>query len=621
MTGDPVAAPTRPFAPALATLAALVLGAAVMTASAVLANNTVRLLMSIGVVAVGVAVFVLGRRPGGFGRPVLRGAGTGLVAYGTHLFAIALTVATDLLRTSGPGLIALVLYGLPAIVALALATTGMRVWTGAAGVLVPSAGALLVGLMTDGRTVVAILMLVLTVVLTAVVVAAPAGAAWGDLAGAAAGTAAAYAYGGGVATIGALVQLRVPTADVVDGYWGLPPDGVLTVCGYGAVLAATVLLMVAAVRRDPATGLLAAAVGISGFPGPGEPFVWVPLVVFAVALVALRVPAVRAALAAVPAVLRERRPSGATAAAACAVVAGGALVVFAWRGLGELDVSWRLTGVLTAVALLVAGALAYFLPGAPGAALAVVALAATALTRPWAHLLLGGPDEPGTGVLGLVELATTVAVGWALVRRHSRPTVWAAAAYLLLSVLPDVLAPLLGLAGDQSPEPTGHAVVLLLPLVLVGLLAGALAWWDRAPARCHAVGAVVLAAALLLPLKVTTATARQDMWVDQRTSPLDALTPTDGWYSASHLGAGGAVTAVILTLVGLALALVMSVARRPATPLAVAGVLLVFTTLPLALNRLVDAGADVEVFASALFVAAGALAVAAVFAERAARHG
>jgi hypothetical protein len=594
MTGDPEAAATTATTPpavlfgrATVVLAALVLAAAALSWFGTEVTEPTGWVIAVVVMVLGVAVFVAARRPGPLGAALLRGAGGGLAVLGVHLFATALMVSISLGPGADRALLVLVLFGLPALATVLLAATGSRVWAGAAGILVVTVAVSVVGALLDDQSDLAIPVLLVAVVLTAVAVLAPAGAAWAGLVGAAAATATTHAAGAGFSMVGAFVLQQLPV-DLGDGLPGQPATWVQVVCAFGGLLLAAVLVLLATVRRDPATGLVAASVLVlpSGVVLSADadwwPFVWVPLLVLLVALAGLRLPAVRATLANVPAVLRERGPSGATAAAACAAVGGAAVVVFAVHGLDELGLSWTLTGVLAAVLLLVACALAYFLPGAAGAALAVVALVGLFLARPWANILLSAPTEPGTGVLGMIELATVVVAGWTLCGRHSRPGVWAAATYLMLGTLPDVLAPLFGLTGDRSPEPTGHAMVLVLPLVLLGLPAAIMAW-GHAAARWQAVGAVVVGATLVLPLRLNIAIATQgDGHIRAPlTGPIDPLAPTDLLGSSAHLDSESS-SAVLFTALFLAAVSVLSVVRRLSTPLVVVVALAVLKLWPMA---------------------------------------
>lgn len=325
---------------------------------------------------------------------VERSVGTGLVAFGAGL--LVSTVDADLPR-----------YGLLALVLLGLALTGIRVWLSGAGALAALA---LAAVLPDG------VLVALAALLALVVVVAPARAWWGDLAGAAAS-----------------VAILVPASPV-------------------AALIAAVLLMVAVVRRDLVTGLLAATV--LAVPEPG--YAWPLAGIVVVALVAIRVPRVRAAVTRVPA-LRGTRPAYAVAGAA--VVAAGGLVGIA------LQLPF---GSLTLVVVLIAGALGHWLPVPAGPALAVVALVGLGLARPWADLA----DLPALDVV-------TALGAWPLLRRHPLPSVFAATAYLVVRVLPPVL----------GPDPV---VAYLLPVVVVGGLAAVLAARRASVPVGQAMGAVLL---------------------------------------------------------------------------------------------------------------------------------
>lgn len=276
------------------------------------------------------------------------------------------------------------------LVLLGLALTGTRVWLSGAGV-----AAALTVVVPDG--------VIVAGVLAVVVVFAPARAWWGDLGGAAAGT--------------FLVAQHSLAAAAI----------------------AAVLLMTAAVRRDLVTGLLAAAVFV--VPAPVQ--AWPLAVVVVVALVAIRMPGVRAVFTRVPA-LRGTRPAHAVAGAA--VVAAGGLV-----GVALQLPSWW----LVLVTVLLAGALGHWLPLPAGPALAVVAMVGLGIVRPFPVLDL-------VLVLGAVPL----------LRRHPTPAVFAAAAFLVVRVMPWV-----------------PSVVTFLA---VGAVAAVLAFLRATAPAGQAMGAVVL---------------------------------------------------------------------------------------------------------------------------------
>ena len=249
---------TRSFAPLLVVAAAFVFGGAVVLGFSALDHDLARVLVAVAVAAVGAGVALLPDAD-------VVTVGTGLVAVGAGLLGTMGT--TDPVR-----------YGLPALVLLALAATGPRIWLSGAGVLIALA-------LPDG--------LVLAVVLTLVVVFASERASWGDLAGAAAGVA----------------LLAQPSVVAAAG--------------------AAVLLMIAVVRRDLVAGLLAAAV--LAVPEPAH--AWPLAAIVVLALVAIRVPRVRDLATRLPA-LRGTRPVHATAGAA--VVAASGLVGIAV----QLEIGW-----------------------------------------------------------------------------------------------------------------------------------------------------------------------------------------------------------------------------------------------------------------------------------------
>jgi hypothetical protein len=569
---------------AFAVSAGLVFGAAVLLAFRTLPEGGVQVLVAIGVAAGGLGLVLL---PGG--PPARRAVGGGLLVFGALLLAGALLVAMGTVIVVLPGIVVTLLgNGLVTLALLGLAATGARVWVAGAGVfLAMTTVAVLLGLPVD-RGVVAVVVLVLAVPLTAVVAASPAGSTRGDLAGAAAATTVTFAYGAGTSPVASFLPLAWFTYD------GGQPQAAGALVRACALLVVVVLVVLAALRRDPATGFLAALVFV--VPA-GDAVLAAPLALAAaVALLALRLPAVRAALARVPAASREDPPSGALTAACAAAVAAAALVAIALVALPDRP----LTGVLALVAVAVAGALAHFLPAPAGAALAVVALVGLALTRPW-HLLaadaLAGPSA----------LVTAAAAIWPLTRRHPTPAVVAAAAYLLLTTLPR-LAVL-----DDAP-----LVVLLLPLVLLGVPAAVFALHPRTAdgtrAAAQAAGAVVLGAAILVPWEL----AHRFAVGEPTGEAFDPLTPTDAWGAASHVRDHGQAAAVVLVLLALAFALAVATARRPSMPLAVAAALGTYSAVDVA-GVLV--GEPAGAIAPALVVAAAALAAAAWFAHRRAAAG
>lgn len=423
----------------LVVAAAFVFGAAVVLGFSSLEDRPAQVLVAVAVAAVGVGVAFLPDTD--------LVVGTGLVALGAGLFGSI--ASTDALR-----------YGLPALVLLALAATGPRVWLSGAGALVALA-------LPDS--------LVLAVVLTLVVLVAPERAWWGDLAAAA-------------AAVAALTEVSVAVA--------------------------AVLLMIAVVRRDLVTGLLAAAALV--VPAPAH--VWPLAVIIVVALVAIRVPRVRAVVTRLPA-LRHTRP--AHAAAGAAAVAASGLVAIAL----QLQVGW-----LTLVAVLVAGALGHWLPAPAGPALAVVALVGLGVEQPY-------------------FLFALVAVP--LLIRHPVAPVFAATAFLVLRVSP------------LDPFAT---------ILIIGAVAAVLAFGRKTAPAGQAMGAVVLGAVVLgdarpAALVLVLALAVSTGW--RPSAPL-AVTAAFAGYVTMTLVAGtvtadGAVTAALLVAAAALVVAAVFAARRHAS--------------------------------------------------------
>jgi hypothetical protein len=598
MTGD---LRTLPAAP----IAALLFGAAGMTALVAVPEGVATLLVAVVVAIVGVAVAAI---------PAVRGAGVWLTVLGAHLVGLAAPSVTGAPAAEPVRyLVYLLALGLPLIVMVAFAVRDMLAPATGAGLLLPMVALqvreislLDVSAASRNATAMAVGMLVGAVLLTVVVVAAPARAWWGHLAGAAAATSATVAFGMGNSPIVALLTFQWPLVGVPGM---APTPGWQVVIMTGALAVAAVLVPLAAVRRDLVTGLVAATVFVSPVtdavvlavveqpaPAPTHLALAAPLaVVTLLALVAVRMPAARAALASVPAALRGRTLSSATTAACAAAVAACALVAFTVQALPALGVGGRTQGALILAGLLVAGALAHFLPAPAGAAAGVVTLVGFTVAQPWVRLL-GSP----TGVSVLVDVVTAVVVVWVLVERHPRADVFAAAAYLVLGTLARLFGWVVGPSAGQA------LVVLLLPLLVVGLPAAVLAWRDRFTPVAQAVGAVVLGAAVYLPLKqVVLAFVPRE----RNVGPFDPFVPTDAMGATQHLREFGWPA---LVLGALALVLVASVARRPSTPLAVTAALLVFCVGRVA-GSLVT---DVAVLAWVLGVLAVASAAVAWFTVR-----
>jgi hypothetical protein len=413
-----------------------------------------------------------------------------------------------------------------------------------------------------------------------VVLRAPAESAWGNLAAAAGAMAAGYAFGAGSSPFGTLGAGQAGTQTVDPNPAGALDGAVGDVILALALIVAAVLVLVAVLRRDVAGGILAGSVFtvIPIFAGAerldfATPWVGtgVAALVVVAALAAARLPAVRAGFARL---IAAARSAGAPAAAACGAVIAVALVVFVVQTLPLFDVEPWVQGVLGLVLLLVAGALAYALPGTAGAAAAVAVLVGLQLFSLWPRLLWAFWEGQRVGYVlsGILGFVTAVAAAWLFTARHRRVAVTAAAAYVLAGSLAAFIGALAA-GGEFDPHAAGSTVAvvaLVLPLFLIGVAAAIAAWGTRFVAHGQAVGAVVLAAGGFLPMKVLLS---EVIDTSGRTEAalqhgLRALTPTDADLAWAVRETTTPVIIAMVVMVVLALVLAASVARRPSAALA-----------------------------------------------------
>ena len=316
--------PLAPVAAVVVVLAALLAGAGAVAVSSVLTADWPRVLLAVVLVLAGWWVTRLAHGPAGaaLGRPVLRGIGTSFGVLGAYLGGLALLTMT-LSATGPPSTIAVILlmYGVPALALLAVAATGLRAWTAGAGAVLPMVAVLLLFEAGVGAGQVSVTMLAVAVVLAVVVVRSPVRSALGDLASAAAAMATSFAFGAGASPFGSLGATQ--TAGRAPQVTGGELSGVaLGVVAGGALLVASVLVIMAVLRHDLAGGFLAASVFVmppvmmsavldpTG-AWPTEVVVAVtavPALAAVVALLAIRVRAVRQALVRIPAALRPPAP-------------------------------------------------------------------------------------------------------------------------------------------------------------------------------------------------------------------------------------------------------------------------------------------------------------------------
>jgi hypothetical protein len=708
---EPADRPRTPIAAAVVVVAALLAGAGALGASSVLSSDPVRLALAVALVVVGVGLTRLGRDPHhpltlALGSSVLRGVGTSYGVLGAYLGGLALLTASlpDGPVFAGddtgpsPIVVILMVYGIPALALLAVATTGMRAWTAAAGAVLPMVTVLLMANAGAGAAAVSVTMLAAGALLAVVVVRAPRESAWGDLASAAAAMATSFAFGAGTSPFGSLGATQLAGAQG-ESPGGTLPEAALVVVVSGSLLVAAVLLLVAVLRKDLAGGVLVGSIfamppvllstwlpaGSRWPAGALVAQVGVPVLVVLLAILAIRLPRFRDALVAAiraarparspeptgaraeapdtdasdspsPATESDRpdggwfkasdtdpeaasdlrqdgagersrgdratgrvpspwprnpRPpgaAGALAAASCAVVVVTAAVVFVVAAVPVFGWDPRAQGALTLLALVVAGALGYWLPRTPGAAASVVALLGLGLASPWARLLTGawaGASLTERVLTGVLDLGSAAALAWFLLRRHPRPGVFAAAAYTFAAATAAFLGALLlnadYLATNSPPFDSELAPVAIIaaPLLLIGL-AAVVAVFRGQVATGQAVGAVVLAAGGFLPLKILVGEFAQGGadglaagYALQTT--LNPFTPTD-WLQTSYAlrEVTGPALAAVIAMVLLALLLAVSLGTRPSAPLAAAVALVLLAAVQSSLLTVLSSGSTDE---------------------------
>jgi hypothetical protein len=331
------APPDRPLAPvasAFVVLAGLLAGAGALAVSSVLSSDLLRLVIALVFVVGGVWVVRPARDPEqpltlAIGAHVLRGIGTAYVLLGAYLGGLALLTASIpdspvlVGEPAGPSptFVILMVYGIPALALLALATIGMRAWAAAAGALLPMIAVLLMAQGGAGTAVVSVTMLVVGAVLAVVVIRTAADSTWGNLASAAGAMATSFAFGAGTSPFGTLGATQLAGA-TGTGPAGRLSAGALIVVLAGALLVAAVLLLVAVARRDVAGGVLAGSIFTmppillstwlpAGSRWPVEAIIaltGVPVLVALTAALAIRLPRLREAIvAALP--RNERTPA------------------------------------------------------------------------------------------------------------------------------------------------------------------------------------------------------------------------------------------------------------------------------------------------------------------------
>lgn len=570
---------------------ALLTGAGAIALSAAFTVDVLRLLVAAVLVVAGWAIYQRGTNrehpvTRALGHWTLRGIGGSLAVLGAYLTGLAaLTMAASggLFDDAESGVVlvvVLLVYGIPALALLVLATTGTRAWTAGAGAIGTMLVVLVMLAANASAAAVSITMLVAAIVLAVVVLRAPAESVWGNVAAAAGAMAAGYAFGAGTSPFGTVGAGQAGTRVVDANPAGALDGAVGAVVLALALIVTAVLVLVAVLRRDVAGGILAGSVftTIPFFAGPSTMIgttrwvgVGVVALVVVAALVAARLPGMRVRLTAL---IAAARSAGAPAAAACGAVIAVALVVFVVQTVPLFFFELWVQGLIGLALLLLAAALAYALPGTAGTAAAVAVLVGLQLFPVWPRLLLVVWEGSRVGhvlsaVLGFV---TAVAVAWLFMARHRRVAVYAAAAYLLAGSAAYLLGALAaGAEIDPSDDGATVAVVaMVLPLFLIGVAAAVAVRSTRFVAYGQAVGAVVLAAGGFLPVKALLSEVidtGDGMAGFALQNGLRALTPTDAGLAWAVRETTAAVIIAMVVMVVLALVLAASVARRPSAAL------------------------------------------------------
>ncbi|OLF10102.1 hypothetical protein BLA60_16735 [Actinophytocola xinjiangensis] len=298
----------------VAVLAAFVVGVGALGGSSVMSSPVPRVVVALLLLVAGWPVLRPARDPAhpltrAVGAPVLRGIGSSLVVLGGYLLGMAMLTAVVAEPVTSVFLFVLLVYGCPALTLVVVAaSTGMRAWAVGAGALLPMLLVLLLIAVDVTATAVSVTTLVLALVLTAVVVRSDPAAVWSSAASVAAAMSASFAFGAGSSPFGSLGTTQFGgAADPAAVDQTVGPQLVAAL----ALLTGAFLLILAVLRRDLPTGILAATTFATPpvFLRQDQSFAtWqsnttivvlvVPVVLAVIALVALRVHSVRRALTA-----------------------------------------------------------------------------------------------------------------------------------------------------------------------------------------------------------------------------------------------------------------------------------------------------------------------------------
>ncbi|WP_054050015.1 hypothetical protein [Alloactinosynnema sp. L-07] len=455
-----------------------------------------RFVLVLAVIVVGGILFGSADRHGGrlaevLGRGVVRGIGGGAVFLGCYLAGpLLVDMAARSESPPSPSQLILLTF-LPPLVALTmLAAKRSRAASVGVGMVVSTVVLMLLVLGGVGPATTALSLLSLSIV--AAVVAVSSTSALSVTASAAGAMAATAAVGAGVLPLAAFTG-----NDAVDIATAAYNPGMRVLIATAGLLLAALFGAVAWLRRDAAGGVIAGSAliippvavfdPVASTPVAG--FLVVPVLAGAVVVAGLTLPAARALADRVAGALR---PGGATSARALLAAGGLAVLVFAAEPLPLLGFGKRVEGIVVLVLLVAVTGLAARLTGPSGALLAGATLIAWSAASPWFRLIVDtfGPEDGPYGRIELrtgIGLAVALLVCWVLIRAHRHPGVVAAAAYLLLGQLGNLVWTV------TYDGETAAVWTMAVPLLLLGLPAAVIALLRR-NAAAQAVAALTLAA-------------------------------------------------------------------------------------------------------------------------------
>ncbi|HVV23613.1 MAG TPA: hypothetical protein VHF06_29520 [Pseudonocardiaceae bacterium] len=523
------------------------------------------------------------------GAPVKVGIGASLTFLGAYLTGPVILSVVDPESPPPATVILLLIYGFPLLALVRFLSRRMSV--GLVGTAVVVAVLLTLGMAATGGTasVVAVVNLVLALAALVAVLVLPRDWPWSEGVVVFGGMAASFAVGAGTAAIGSLTAPTDSSADGTGAAGGTLPATSQTVVLVLGLLVAVALVLLAVARRQLAGGLIAgsvlavppAAVLLDPYyyrHGSAEIVIVVlPAVAVLLAAVALFVPVTRRwARLALPPHLRPARPVVGSSALWAMIGVGTVVTAQGVAQLGrQASGSPQQIAVVTALMIIAAGVLAWYLPARPGVLLSAVVLVGLQLNQPWwrvSSAWLYGRTVSDMRVVAVIGLVVTAGATVALVMRHRTPAVFAAGAFALAGAIGTLIAAIGEPAYLDSFLGSADIVViawLFGPLVLLGIPAAVAAFRS---VTGQAVGAVLLASggfalALMLLPRLTNEFSYAGLTPLIPTAPTGLMRIAPASVPTSH---GFWLPA--LAMVVLAVALLLSTIGRPSTPLTVAGV-------------------------------------------------